>query len=149
MAKKSVLIAAQIALVTEINDRLTSVLTTERTLADSHQKQNARLNDAGNNHTMSNVGGRVVSTDPKINAGISEIGELDQAHIKAVSELDQSLSKIIADKEVFFTPLRAAFERETSEARMIEAAENACMDGSMHPINRAKKLLAALSAFAE
>ena len=149
MAKKSVLIAAQTALVTEINDRLTSVLTTERTLADCHQKQNARLNDASNNHTMSNVGGRVVSTDPKINEGIKEIGELDQAHNKAVSALDQSLSKIIADKEGFFTPLRAAFERGTSEARMIEAAESACMDRDLHPINRAKKLLAALSAFAE
>ena len=111
MPKKTVLLAAQIALVSEINDRLTSALTTERALADCHEKQNARLNDASNNHTMSNVGGRAVSTDPKINEGMKAIAELDQAHSKAVSALDESLSKIIADKESFFHPTPRRFRK--------------------------------------
>lgn len=147
MPKNSILSALQIAVITQIGVLLSATKKTELALAAAHEKQAARLNRADNNHTMQVIGGQALSTDPEINVGIKEIRELDLAHSAAVKELDGALSKIIEDKEAFFIPLLASVEEGTSDYRMLEAAQGACLDRDMHPMNRAKKLLAAIAPF--
>lgn len=145
MPKTSPLSAAQAAIITSIGKLLSEAKKTESALAQANRIQSAKLNTPDSNLSLQVIAGRVVSNDQEFNAGLAQVQKLTKAHDDAVENLRSALSPIMEDSESFFVPLLANADEGTSERRLIESAQAAILSLDLHPMNRARRVIAALS----